>query len=123
MNPVLHFNIYADDVERARTFYESVFGWSFTPWGPPDFYLIRTGDEGIGGALAKRMEVKEPGTAGIGYECTVGVEDVDAIGVSIDKHGGRVTMPKFEIPTVGWLIRFVDTEGNVACAMRYHDRK
>jgi hypothetical protein len=36
-----HFSINADDVQRAKGFYEAVFGWTFEPWGPPDFYLLR----------------------------------------------------------------------------------
>ena len=36
---VKHFAVHADDVDRAK-FYESVLGWQFTPWGPPNFYLI-----------------------------------------------------------------------------------
>ena len=39
-NNVDFFAINADDVPRARKFYEKVFGWSFEPWGPPGFYLI-----------------------------------------------------------------------------------
>lgn len=37
-NNVKHFAVHADDVDRARKFYESVLGWQFTPWGPPNFY-------------------------------------------------------------------------------------
>ena len=33
-----HFAINADDVQRAKAFYEKVFGWAFNPWGPPNFY-------------------------------------------------------------------------------------
>ena len=44
-NNLSSFAIHADDVQRARRFYEAVFGWRFEPWGPPDFYLIHTGDE------------------------------------------------------------------------------
>jgi uncharacterized protein len=44
-NNVASFAIHATDVQRARRFYEAVFGWQFEPWGPPDFYLIHTGDE------------------------------------------------------------------------------
>jgi hypothetical protein len=109
-NHVVHFAIHADDVERARRFYAKVFGWRFEPWGPPDFYLISTGSEsdpGIGGALQKRRD-----------ECTVSVEDVDRIAARIEQHGGSVVMPKVIIPSVGWLIQFQDTEGNIACAMR-----
>ena len=58
-NNVCHFAIHADDVGRARTFYEQVFGWRFEEWGPPDFYLIKTSNEqspGILGALQKRTQ-------------------------------------------------------------------
>ena len=41
-NDVDFFAINADDVPRARNFYETVFGWGFEPWGPPGFYLIAT---------------------------------------------------------------------------------
>jgi len=50
------FAIHADNVGRARTFYEKVLGWRFEEWGPPDFYLIKTGNEqspGILGAVLK----------------------------------------------------------------------
>ena len=53
-NNLKHFAIHADDVPRARAFYEKVFGWQFRPWGPPGFYLIQTGtdeDPGVQGAL------------------------------------------------------------------------
>jgi predicted enzyme related to lactoylglutathione lyase len=36
-----HFAINADDVQRARRFYESVFDWTFEPWGPPNFYQVK----------------------------------------------------------------------------------
>jgi predicted enzyme related to lactoylglutathione lyase len=57
-NSVAHFEIFASDVERARKFYEGVFGWTFEVAGPPDFYLISTGlasDPGLThGLIAKR---------------------------------------------------------------------
>lgn len=118
---ISHFSIHADDLERARRFYENVFGWKFTPWGPPGFLLIATGDEkdpGIQGALQKRREPLNGG-AMTGYECTVTVDDVDGIAAKIEANGGRITFPKATIPTVGVLIQFSDTEGNIACAMRY----
>ena len=45
-NNLKHFAVHADDVERARKFYEEAFGWKFTAWGPPGFFLIKTGTEG-----------------------------------------------------------------------------
>lgn len=120
-NDIVHFAIHADDCERAKTFYETVFGWGFQPWGPPDFWLIQTSPRGIKGALQKRR-----GTAGGtgsasmgGYECTVSVDDVRVIAAAIEKAGGKVVMPPFLIERVGTLIQFVDTEGNAACAMQY----
>ncbi|HZE64511.1 MAG TPA: VOC family protein [Pyrinomonadaceae bacterium] len=59
-NNLKHFAVHAGDVARARNFYEQAFGWQFTAWGPPGFFLIKTGtddDAGIGGALQGRREV------------------------------------------------------------------
>src|ERR1700720_1225240 len=44
-NNLSFFSIHVDNLDRARAFYERVFGWRFEPWGPPGFYLIHTGDE------------------------------------------------------------------------------
>jgi predicted enzyme related to lactoylglutathione lyase len=120
-NNVNHFAIHADDLRRARLFYESVFGWRFEPWGPPDFFLIKTGtdaDPGIHGSLQKRRE-RVVGKGVIGFECTISVDSVEKAGAAIVEHGGKVTMQKMVIPTVGELIQFEDTEGNVVNAMRY----
>ncbi|WP_279580343.1 VOC family protein [Fodinicola feengrottensis] len=73
-----HFAINADDPDASRTFYESVFGWQFQAFGPPGFFRIATGDDGLPGALQKRRDLVE-GQPTIGLECTFGVEDVDAI--------------------------------------------
>jgi predicted enzyme related to lactoylglutathione lyase len=123
-NNVVHFAIHADDLPRARRFYERVFGWRFRPWGPPDFYLIATGNEpdpGIHGALQKRHQPVQ-GTGMIGYECTISVESVDETAAAVEANGGKVIMPKTVIAGVGHLIHFEDTEGNIACAM-YYDEK
>lgn len=117
---VVHFAIHADDIQRAKRFYEETFGWHFQAWGPPDFFLISTGtdeDPGIHGALQRR---EEPATSGgmTGYECTIAVDDLASIRDAIVRHGGIIDLEPFEIPEVGRLIRFRDTEGNRACAMQ-----
>jgi predicted enzyme related to lactoylglutathione lyase len=120
-NNIAHFDIQADDVERARRFYERVFGWRFEAWGPPDFYLIHTGtggDPGIHGSVSKRRE-PVAGGGRIGWECTISVDDLAAIKVAIGVNGGKIVLEEHEIVGVGTMIRFVDSEGNVACAMRY----
>jgi predicted enzyme related to lactoylglutathione lyase len=120
-NNIAHFDIAADDVERARRFYERVFGWRFEAWGPPDFYLIHTGpagDPGIHGSVSKRSEALRGGGRR-GYECTISVADLRAIKAAILANGGTIVLDEHEIVGVGRMIRFTDTEGNVACAMRY----
>jgi predicted enzyme related to lactoylglutathione lyase len=120
-NNLKHFSINADNVLRAKTFYERVLGWQFTPWGPPNFYLIRTGtsdDPGVEGALQGRREIVK-GKPMFGFEGSIGVDSIDDTIAAIEANGGKIVMPKFEIPTVGTLIFFEDTEGTVVGAMQY----
>jgi uncharacterized protein len=116
-NNLVFFAIHADDLSKAQRFYEKVFGWKFEAWGPPGFFLIATGDKndpGIQGALQKRHDVV-PGQRVTGYECTIGVEDIDATEKAVVANGGKIILPKCEIPTVGHLIKIQDTDGNVVC--------
>lgn len=116
-NDVVHFAIHADDCERAKAFYQEVFGWSFQPWGPPDFWLIQTSPTGIRGALQKRRGAAGSGMGG--YECTIAVTDVKATAAAIESAGGKLMHPPFHIERVGTVVQFSDTEGNLACAMQY----
>lgn len=120
-NNLASFAIHADDVQRCRRFYEAVFGWRFEPWGPPDFYLVHSGDEqspGVQGLLHRRQEPRGAGGPNC-FECTIAVSDLDAVTASIKQAGGRIIMEKAPIPTVGVLTKFEDTEGNVVGAMAY----
>jgi predicted enzyme related to lactoylglutathione lyase len=120
-NNLSRFSIHVDDVSRARQFYEQAFGWRFQPWGPPGFYLIETGDRsepGLGGLMHKRGA--NPSTPPMyGFECTIGVANIDQAVRAVESNGGRITMPKSHIPTVGTCIYFNDTEGNWVGAMQY----
>ena len=123
-NNIAHFDIAANDVERARRFYERVFGWRFEAWGPPDFYLIHTGpasDPGIHGSISKREE-PVAGRGRTAFECTVSVDDLAAIKAAVVHNGGKIVLDEYEIVGVGRMIRFEDSEGNVACAMHYVPR-
>jgi uncharacterized protein len=114
-----HFAINADDVPATRKFYETVFGWRFTAWGPPDFYQIHTDPAGPPrGALQRRRELVA-GQPTIGYECTMAVADVDEVASAVVAAGGRILMEKTTIEGVGDLIFFADPAGNVVGAMRY----
>jgi predicted enzyme related to lactoylglutathione lyase len=120
---VSHFHLDADDLARARRFYEAVFGWRFRPWGPPDYFMIATGDEerpGIHGSLGRR-EKPLAGGESCGAELTVQVADVGAAGKAIESHGGKIVMARSVIHGVGEHLRFRDPEGNVLAVMRYFD--
>ena len=120
-NNLASFAIHADDVQRCRRFYEAVFGWQFEPWGPPDFYLIHTGDErkpGVQGLMHKRQTPRGAGGPNC-FECTIAVDDLDAVTSAVTEHGGRLLMERAPVPTVGLLTKFEDTEGNVVGAMVY----
>lgn len=114
-NILAHFAIEADDVSRARTFYERVFGWRFEPWGPPDFYLIH--GAGVHGALQQRSEPESAGRGG--YQLSFAVDDLSASMKQIEEAGGTLVGARQAIPTVGDLIEFRDTEGNTAIIIQY----
>jgi len=124
MPNIAHFAINADNVPRAKRFYEKAFGWTFSAWGPPDFYQIKTGtdaDPGVMGALQKRRELV-PGQTTVGFECTIGVISIDDTAKAVAASGGKTIMQKSIIVGVGALMFFQDTEGNVFGAMQYDSR-
>ena len=110
MPRVIHFEIAADDPERAAAFYRKVFGWEIQKWeGPMEYWVITTGpkeEPGIDGGLGRRTE------PGAGTENTIGVDSVDKAVERVVAGGGKVTRPKHAVPGVGWLAYCADTEGN-----------
>jgi len=110
MSRVIHFEISVDNPERAKKFYENVFGWNINKWGPEDYWLVMTGEKtepGIDGALMKRGEQKQ------NVVNTISVPDIDDAVEKVKKNGGKVLMPKMTIPGIGYNTYCQDTEGNV----------
>ncbi|MGH8103909.1 MAG: VOC family protein [bacterium] len=111
MSRVVHFEIPADDPQRAIEFYSRTFGWKFNAWERPQTYwLVTTGEKdqpGINGGLMKRMHPGQP------VVNTIEVASVDDFAVKVTRNGGQVVVPKMAIPGVGWLVYFKDTEGNI----------
>lgn len=119
MNRVVHFEIQADDIERAMEFYKNVFGWEFQKWmDNPLYYGIisapkDSNEPGInGGLLKRRTRAPEIGQGANSYICTVQVEDFDETAKKIGQAGGEVAVPKHDIMGMAWQGYFVDTEGN-----------
>ena len=118
MARVIHFEIHADEPERAIAFYQTVFGWTITPWGPPGFYwTVVTGPDGTpginGGLVPRRGQPPVEGQAVNAYVCTINVEHLDDAVAKALAHGGKVALDKMPIPGLGWLGYCKDTEGNI----------
>jgi predicted enzyme related to lactoylglutathione lyase len=116
MPRVIHFEIHADNPERAVKFYQDVFGWEFTRWpGPMPYWLVKTGPDGepgINGGLVPRQGPIN-GNSVIAYVCTIQISSVDEYVAKALAHGGTSVLPKMPIPGVGWLGYCKDTEGNI----------
>ena len=113
-----HLAINADDVQRAKGFYEAVFGWRFEPWGPLDYYQVKNAGDGFLGALQGRRELKS-GARMLGFEATMAVEDIAATIAAVEAAGGKVLSAPIYIEGVGRLTYIEDTEGNLVGAMQY----
>lgn len=116
----IHFEIHADDVQRAVAFYRDLFGWTFEDWsefaGMP-YFGATTGEEGtpgINGAIMSRQgSGAGSGAAVNGAVLTLGCEDYDTVHEAILAGGGRVAVPKGALPGMAWQGYYTDTEGNV----------
>ncbi len=113
-----HFAINADNVPRAKTFYEHVFGWTFNPWGPPDFYQVSNAGSGLMGALQGRRELQH-GRRTNAFESSFAVDDIRATLAAVQANGGKILMPPYVIEGVGEVGYFEDTEGNVCGVAQY----
>jgi uncharacterized protein len=116
MPRVVHFEIHADDPQRAANFYQNVFGWQINKWeGPEDYWLVTTGannEPGINGAILQRRGPIN-GDAVIAYVCTIDVPDIDEAIAKATSQGATVALPKMPVPSVGWLAYYKDSEGNI----------
>jgi predicted enzyme related to lactoylglutathione lyase len=114
---VAHFEIPADDVERAKKFYTDAFGWTMDPVPNMEYTLIRTtevDEKGVpkglaainGGLMKRQAPIEHP-------VITIVVEDMDASLKTIKKRGGKVAQKKMPVPGMGFSAYFIDSEGNL----------
>lgn len=121
MANIVYFEIPADDVDRAKRFYNSLLGWKIEPTqvsipelASLQYQDIKTGEANettpmgstlnTGGMYKRQMN--EPI---INY---VMVDDIDEKIAMVEKLGGKIAVPKREIPSVGQFVIIQDTEGN-----------
>lgn len=119
-NRPVHFEIHADDPERAAKFYTDVFGWEITKWDSPqmEYWMVMTApkeskEQGINGGLLRRPMPRSEGMCGSNaFVCTMVVESYDESEKKIIAAGGKVAMPKFALAGMAWQGYYIDTEGN-----------
>jgi uncharacterized protein len=112
---VIHFEIQADNMDRAKDFYEKALGWEVKKYEGPavgmEYWMLSTGPEGtpgINGGMYKRPTKDANHT----YDCTVLVEDIDKTIEAVRAAGGIITREKSLMEGLGWFAGALDTEGN-----------
>ena len=124
MDKVTDFQIPADDKERAKKFYGSVFGWKTNDVPGVDYTGLITADTdensnrpkepgAINGGMMKRGGALKSPTV------TITVEDIDKALEKVVKAGGKVAKEKDKVMDMGYVAWFEDTEGNVLGLWQY----
>lgn len=116
-NPVTWFEIYVDDLARAKQFYESVLSVNLDALGDPNDTSIEMlsfpsemDKYGASGALVKMEGVTAGGNSTLIYfEC----EDCAVEESKVEAAGGRIQKPKMSIGEYGFVSLAVDSEGNM----------
>ena len=115
MPRVIHFEVGADDLERAVRFYREVFGWEIQRWqGPMPYWLVKTGETtepGINGAIMERIPA-------VGSVNTVEVVSLEETLGKVIAAGGSQMGSTQTIPGVGIFTYVHDSEGNLLSLMQ-----
>lgn len=119
MNPVVHFEMPAEDRNRMAAFYTEAFGWQTQMLGPDmgDYVLVTTTESDENGperpgAINGGFYPKRPDWPAQHPSVVIAVEDIEASMEKVAKAGGKVLGEPMEIPGVGRYVSFFDTEGN-----------
>ncbi len=123
MNPVVHFEMPAEDKGRMRKFYETAFGWKTKQLGPEmgDYVVAMTADSDPNDPTGRP---KTPGTINGGFyqkssdplsqspSIVIAVQDIKAGMRRVMDAGGTIVSDPMDIPGVGTFVSIIDTEGN-----------
>lgn len=129
MNRVVHFEIQVEDMDRAQKFYEACFGWTFqimgeeyggyrvisTGPGPDDMAKgVKMEDIGINGGMMKRNGTPPPeGSCPNSFTSIIGIRNIDETMGKIEAAGGKPQTDLMDVPNVGKIRYYKDTEGNI----------
>ena len=124
MDRVVHFEIPAENLERAKKFYSENFGWKLNQLGPEvgNYVLVHTGPTDAEGMPQDRafinggMMPRDPSASS--PVLVIAVADADQAVEQVTKSGGRLVGEILDIPNVGRYARVEDTEGNVIAVIK-----
>ena len=120
MDPVVHFEMPAEDRRRMSEFYTNAFGWQTNQLGPEmgEYVLVTTTE------VDEKMMPKKPGAINGGFfqktddvasqypSVVIQVDDIKESMKKVERAGGKILGEPMEITGVGWFVSFFDTEGN-----------
>jgi predicted enzyme related to lactoylglutathione lyase len=127
---IVHFEIPAEDLEKQKKFYGELFGWKIEKYpGPGEYYLLQTVPvddnmmpirAGVNGGLFKKTDQMTAEQAKpTNY---IWVESVEEYSKKVEQLGGKIIVPKMEIPGLGWWALALDPEGNHFGLLEYMQR-
>ena len=120
VNPVVHFEMPAENIKRMADFYSSVFGWQTQMMGEQmgNYVVVTTSETDETG------RPKMPGTINGGLypktadmpaqypSVVIAVDDIRESIKIVNQAGGKVLGEPVDIPMIGLYVSFIDTEGN-----------
>ena len=120
MNPVVHFEMPAEDKNRMVKFYSTVFGWQTQQLGPEmgEYVVVTTAESDVtgrpkmGGAINGGFYKKTDDPLSNHPSVVIAVENMMEAIKNIKNGGGKVLGEPMPIPGVGIYVSFIDTEGN-----------
>jgi predicted enzyme related to lactoylglutathione lyase len=108
--PVVHFEFWSEDPQKASEFYSTVFGWQIRNLPEMNYRLVDTGGKGgINGGIMTPQKGPWPGN----MTFYIDVDDLEVYRSRITNAGGTVVVDRMEVPGVGWLMLFEDTDKRV----------
>jgi hypothetical protein len=107
---IVHYEIPTADRTTTKKFYSELFGWEFQTADMPgeDMEYDMIQDGGIGGGLSPLNDMVKPGDVLI----YVNSEDIDTDLKKIEALGGKIALPRQDIPGYGSMAIFIDPTGN-----------
>jgi predicted enzyme related to lactoylglutathione lyase len=125
MNPVVHFEMPAENSGRMADFYSSVFGWKANKMGEEmgNYVVVQTTE------TDEKGMIQMPGAINGGFydksqsaakhpSVVISVDDIKEAMKKVNDAGGKVMNEPVEIPGVGMYVSFTDTEGNMVSLLQ-----